>query len=462
MKTGIAITLLALMSSANAFESGSTGADGAFNPTADTQLTLPPSGIFNFTDVNIPAGVTLTFTKNANNTPVYILATGDVTIDGTINVNGGKGGNPGNGTPGVGGPGGFDGGQGGLRQSAGAPAYYGGNGAGPGAGQGGATGSSVHSIGYVNTGSGGGFGSTGSSGYGGVPGGVAYGTGNLRVLIGGSGGGGAAGYNNIAPGGGGGGGALLIASSGTVSHNGTITARGGTGGDYNNNSGSQPGAGSGGAIRIVATTIQGEGSITAAANGSNNSIAGGNGRIRLEAEEFLRSSGTSPAYKFAAPYPVFFADFPTLRISNIGGESVATNPSGYRDVVLPGVTTNPVTVSFETTNIPLGTTINLIANPERGSESTAISSAVSGSEALGTASAEISLPNGNATLFAHTTFTVQLALNDQANYIQYAQGEKVEKLRFDIDTDGQSETTFITLSGNEYTWPSNQVAFEFN
>ena len=66
--------------SAQTFSSGSTGADGVFAPTASTTVPLPPSGVFNFTTVTIPAGVTVTFARNAANTPVTILATGDVTV----------------------------------------------------------------------------------------------------------------------------------------------------------------------------------------------------------------------------------------------------------------------------------------------------------------------------------------------------------------------------------------------
>src|SRR5258706_10061922 len=75
---------------ASAFVSGSTGADGAFNPAVNTTVTLPPSGIFNFTSVNIPVGVTVAFRRNTANTPVVILATGDVVIGGLLDVSGGN------------------------------------------------------------------------------------------------------------------------------------------------------------------------------------------------------------------------------------------------------------------------------------------------------------------------------------------------------------------------------------
>src|SRR3972149_6220902 len=77
---------------AQTFSSGSTGADGAFNPTTNTTLALPPNGVFNFTTINIPAGVTVTFTRNTTNTPVSLLASGNVIIAGTIDVSGSPGG----------------------------------------------------------------------------------------------------------------------------------------------------------------------------------------------------------------------------------------------------------------------------------------------------------------------------------------------------------------------------------
>ena len=104
---------------AQTFNSGSTGVDGAFNPpTGTTTLALPQSGVFNFTTVNIPLGATVRFTRNATNTPVTILASGNVTITGIIDIRGADGGFSKVGTSvagssgGAGGPGGFDGGSG--------------------------------------------------------------------------------------------------------------------------------------------------------------------------------------------------------------------------------------------------------------------------------------------------------------------------------------------------------------
>ena len=98
---------------------GSNGSDGPLNPTVNTviNMALRPNGIYQYTSVNIPANVTVTFTPNANNTPVTWLVQGNVVISGTVNVSG-QNGNVN--TPGPGGPGG---GAGGARRRGGlAPA----------------------------------------------------------------------------------------------------------------------------------------------------------------------------------------------------------------------------------------------------------------------------------------------------------------------------------------------------
>jgi hypothetical protein len=47
-----------------AFDSGSTGADGDFNPPVSVEVPLPPNGILNYRSVNIPLGVTVRFKRN--------------------------------------------------------------------------------------------------------------------------------------------------------------------------------------------------------------------------------------------------------------------------------------------------------------------------------------------------------------------------------------------------------------
>ena len=63
--------------------SGSNGSDGAFNPTTNTVLNMAdhPDGIYHYTSVNIPSGVSVTFIPNANNLPIVCLAQGNCLID---------------------------------------------------------------------------------------------------------------------------------------------------------------------------------------------------------------------------------------------------------------------------------------------------------------------------------------------------------------------------------------------
>ncbi len=151
----VATVLLATSPAPAQFNSGSTGADGALNPSANVTLALPPSGVFHFTTVNVPSGVTVRFTRNAANTPVTMLAQGDIVIAGTLDISGSAGGagsltgtllGP---NGGAGGPGGFDGGTG----ANGVISTTGGAGLGPGgAGGGTSSGSSGGGGGHVATG----------------------------------------------------------------------------------------------------------------------------------------------------------------------------------------------------------------------------------------------------------------------------------------------------------------------
>lgn len=470
LSTALLASVMTLSSSvALAFDSGSTGADGAFSPTVNTQLALPPDGIFNFTTVNIPTGVTVTFAKNATNTPVTILASGDVIIQGTIDVSGGSSadvgaagdGNVGDdGLPGVGGPGGFDGGVAGLVGSN----TRGSDGIGPGGGGGGLPGVFAPCGGV-----GGGFASQT-----GTPNqtqcstqkpGQVYGVPELLPLIGGSGGGGgAAGTAFRGSGGGGGGGAVLIASSGMVSVSGSILANGGKAGDVSGAaSGGSGGGGSGGAIRIIATSLQGDGQISAQKGGAGSTISSrsfasdaSHGRIRLEAETITRTAGTQPAYSFSSPQEVFVAGLPGLRITSVAGVAAPANPTGNGDIVLPSSTVNPVTVEFETNGVPVGNTVSLTVTPLAADAITVISNALAGTEASATASVNVELPTGPSVFSASVSFTVTASLGNDMS--RYAKGEQVEKIILAAGPHG-SETTFVTVTGKQYSYPSFSAAF---
>lgn len=187
----------------------SDGSDGAW--AGGGQLALDADGIFHFTTITVSAGQTLSFGLNGGNTPVVLAATGDVVIDGTINVSGHTY------TPG------------------------------PGGGYGGETGATAGTAGQGDApGGGGGYGGAGGGGGNATPGlvatsrtygdkgaaGGAIGFAGLRGGSGGGGGGGSTFFGVPMAGadGGGGGGGILISTPGTITINGTILANGGHGG----------------------------------------------------------------------------------------------------------------------------------------------------------------------------------------------------------------------------------------
>ena len=422
-----------------AYNSGSTGADGAFNPVVDTEVVLPPDGIFNYTTVNVPAGVTVTFKKNQVNTPVTWLATGDVTIDGKVILSGtnsadvgaaGNGAIGDDGLPGLAGPGGFDGGVAGGSNS-----QLGSAGFGPGRGLP-ATGSGTYtSTTYGCGGAGAGYSTAGGNSGShtsvstnwcyvskdGATGGGEYGNLDVLPLIGGSGGGGASGgFTTAGSGGGGGGGAILIASSTTVTVNGELKADGGNSGAVNSASGGgSGGGGAGGAIRIIATTVGGNGVISASAGqsgtvtipgytwpGFSKGGNGADGRIRLEAENFLRTTATTPSYSLASPGDLFVPGLPGVRITSVAAVAAPAIPSGNADIVLPITTANPVVVNIESNGVPVGNTVKITMIPATGNPVSVVSSALTGTAASATATANINLPEGPSVLQAEVSYSV--------------------------------------------------------
>lgn len=404
------------------------------NPIVNTTIQLPNSGILNYTSINIPTGVTLNFAKNTTNTPVTLLVSGDVTIEGSMTVSGGHSADAGaagdgnvgdDGIAGIAGPGGFDGGQGGDIDA------IGGSGLGPGGAAPSDHKCTHPSFEAFNNGAGAGGGGFATQGAQAsaisnrcapspAQGGNNYGNNKLLPIIGGSGGGGA--------------------------HGGLVFK----------------GSGGGGGIRIIATTISGNGTITAIGGSASGDVTytnGGNGsagRIRLEAETMLRTAATNPAYVFSDPQPVFVAGLPGLRIISVAGSNAPANPTGNADIVLPESTPNPVEVIFATSNIPLGNTVTLTVTPATGNRTNIISDAINGTETTGTASASIDLPLGPSTLSAEVSYTVTASLGQDLS--RFAQGEQVERVRIAATLQGQSMTTLITVAGNEYTWPSNKIS----
>jgi len=357
------------------FDSGSTGTDPLV-VTAGTTVTndLPPDGKLHYTTITIGNNATLRFRRNALNTPVYLLAKGNVVIDGTIDVSGrGTGTNAYVG--GEPGPGGFAGGAPGFLPQVGPGSTVtatGGSGLGPGGGRD-LTGwrdgyyAFTNRFDLANTG---------------------YGYAHLIPLVGGSGGCGAS--NSIAGGGGGGGGAILIASSTRIQINasGKILANGGPKDTATHPASITSGYGSGGAIRLVAPMVLGTGTLDVrAAQPTEFSFL--RGRIRIDSVlRYDPADPTNPANRFnlsaagivgnnqsnpddrvwavGTTMIVFPTSQPRLDIVQVGTSSI---PQGTNNPVVitlpPGANTNQL-VTVRASDFNVAVPIRLVVTPENG------------------------------------------------------------------------------------------------
>lgn len=453
---GLLLALCAFSAQAQGnFQSGSTGADGAFNPTTTQTIAVPESGVFNFTTVTIPSGVTVTFAPNSSNTPLTILASGDVVISGTINV-AGKAANV-NGTGGLGGPGGFAGGNGGFGV---ADLFSGQNGSGPGGGKGGSSNGSA-----VVPGGGGGYATVGSAATAASPTaiGSSYGSGLIQPLIGGSGGGaGGAGANSLGGAGGGGGGAILIASSTNITLNSTATidASGGVGANATFPS-APGGGGSGGAIRLIANIISGNGIIRVnGGNGGAGGSGGGRGGLGyIRAEGFTLTSFTPiinqnviPTQPTVAslglPNPIVLANAPAIKILSVAGINAPTNPKGtlqaIPDILIPNTQTNPVSVELEGRNLPANIGFTVTVTPSTGTPSSVTSILTQSiSPGVFTGSVQIELPAGLSVISA--TAMVDLFLAGIPDMV--IDGEKIVKMEIKATYGQDSQISYITDKG---------------
>lgn len=337
------------------FNSGSTGTLGALNVTAaDLTVELPPDGRLHYTTIHVEAGRTLRFQRNALNTPVTLLAQGDVTIQGVIDVSGGS-------APvsppigGVGGPGGFDGGKPGFGAEFGP-----GDGYGPGGGGGG--------VDIVNRGDGAGAGAYGTARVGPERNGAPYGSPLLIPLMGGSGGGGIAGQPGR--GGGGGGGAILIASNTRIE----IGAAGVVRSNGGDRQGSTVNAGSGGAIRLLAPIVSGTGLVNVL--GGNGGGFGNHGRIRVDCLDktslTLRfqpnEMTTVGANLFVDPFgaPGGERRAPRLDIVDAAGTSIPINAGGTVQIQLPFGSSPNRTITIRAQDFNADVPIQLSLTPDNG------------------------------------------------------------------------------------------------
>lgn len=368
------------------FDSGSNGSDLAFNPPAGSyvvDLRLAGSGpgtgvfdstrfaiVFNYTTINVSSATTVTFINHTSNAPVVWLASGNVTINGTVSLNGASGAN--SPTFALPGPGGFEGGRRAIDASVSPSAG--------GLGPGGAP--------FTSAGAGGGgYGQPGQNGSGGGVGGGSYGSESILPLVGGSGGAG----GNITNGcsGGAGGGALLIASSGNIvlTSPGTVRANGG-----NSTLSAGGGGGSGGAIRLIANQVSGTGTLRATGGTAVSGLYGngGVGRIRVEAPVVDLTDPGLPNWSFSlTPGPVFpEALTPVVRVVAVGGQPVPGTPiAGITTTDIVVADSANVAVQIEAMQVPPGTTVQVTIVPDGGFPVVYTSTPLAGTLAYSTATA---------------------------------------------------------------------------
>jgi hypothetical protein len=375
--TGLFLLALAIAPAARAqFSSGSTGSDGALNFTTagtytfDPQvLGLDPAGdnVFNFTTINIAAGVTLNMPAEVlRNKSVIWLASGNVTIAGTLNLAGangsaeagGTGNNPGQGRyPAMPGAGGFPGGVGQYLSSAAT------NGDGFGAG-----------VATTTTG--------GSAVYG-------YNSNALDPLVGGAGGaGGAIGSGTAGGNGGAGGGAIRIVSTTSISISGSILAYGGA--PTSGVGGYGGGYGSGGAIHLVAPTVTNTGTLNA------NGVVVPIGVVKVSANT-ASIIGVTGQYTLGPLYnPPLPVGVPQVKVVSVNGTNAPSDITGSPlspDFTISAAST--VTVNISAAYIPLGTVVTLHLTSEQGNDATVSCSALTGTLASSTGSCTgVTFPQG--------------------------------------------------------------------
>jgi hypothetical protein len=392
----------------------STGADGAYSPTTSgnfdpVALGLNAAGdnVFNFTSVNIPNGVQINMAANLmkSQRPVVFLVSGAVNIQGVLNLSGASG------SPSVAqsqfelrapsepGPGGYPGGAGGSPNSAGE------RGAGPG--------SAAPTSGV--TGCSGSYVYLGAGGSGCTPGPV-YGNDQLLPLVGGSGGSGGASSSatSTGAGGGAGGGAIRVCSDSSITINQLYANGGNSGANYGG------GAGSGGAIHLQSPTVTlnyGGGEYIQAVGGNLPGVGSGSqGRIRIDTNNLI-GGATNPAPYVSAlltgPYDgVPLPTPPTLSVVSINGVVVPTQPlDNYSPPDLAINATGTIPIVVKTSGIPNGATATFyIATDDEVSPgatdivTTATITSNTATPPVGTATLNVTLPEGVNRLFVRAVF----------------------------------------------------------
>ena len=424
---------LTLAAQSAVYNSGSTGADGAFNPiitginptdlsgvpagctwtnlSGVTNITVPlnASGIYNFTAVSVPANYRIRFLPNANNTPVVWLATGDITIGGEISV-----GAPdtqaalGSTNVTLPGPGGFAGGVNG-----------------PGSGP---YGGIAQSWGYN----------------------LSYGFGSAAPLslplVGGSGGALSSSLQNGWTVGRGGGGVLYLASSSKIVF-------------------VSPGVTPNGIIVSGAPPVQN--AFINAGQGWSYVAGGGDGAVALFANQIVgpvrasslsrvlvaaASQDTAPVGKRIWPFilsGVNLSAVPSARIKTVAGIEMPVNPGSS---IYPLPLAGTVPVEIVTTNLPLGISFTVgtsLLNQGNGGAIVGTMTNVNFAPTVAWTYANSGIASGNVTLADGNVFLIS-AIATAPVLVASApiyDGSPVKEFQMAVDNQGQTTCKFVTTKG---------------
>ncbi len=302
--------------------------------------------VFKYSSVNLNySSTTLSFTNHPSRAAVVWLVSGNVTINGSLILDGQSISYTSSLVSAEPGPGGF---RGGIQNVV----------------------STGLGIGGGNSGGNGTFAST-------------YGNTMIVPLIGGSGG----------STGGGGGGAILIAASGTITINGAITAYGGS---------SNGGAGSGGAIRLIANTINGFGSVNPGTDGrlrlEANSVSGS----LVTTPQTIAVPVTNPPILWPASTAA------VAKILSVDAVSSPVDPRSPldldADVKISKAAAASSVVTVQTQNFPTNGTVKVRAAGKFSATATLVTAAFQGGNATqATWTATVTFPEGYTTLQAIAT-----------------------------------------------------------
>lgn len=412
----VCLALAAPMLQAGVVNSGSDESDGMlvftqtgtieFDPATSAGRVLDPDGDgeYHFTSVHIgPDTVVEMRADKMGNKPVIWRVSGNVTIEGTLDLDGELGHSSTDiHLPSVPGPGGFQGGAGSTSTKTAEI------GSGPGGGR-------IDGDSY-NSGAGGSHANTGQ--YNETD--KIYGNAYLIPLVGGSGGAGGN-LTSYGAGGGAGGGAIMIVSDTRITVEGTVSAVGGGGGastyykdncSYNtcNYTYGRGGSGTGGTIRLIAPTIVGSGVLNvsggagarratdSSGSGDYRGPSGSSGRVRVEAfdNQFTGTVTNTGSATFSTPGLVFSPSAaPKLEVVSVAGQALPDSPKALFDPAdLELSEDGEVDIILKGYNIPLGATVKLRLANEVGGVQNLSASLYSGSLAESTATIRTTLPHG--------------------------------------------------------------------